>query len=87
MPEIHAIHTSSTLHRTIVNGEHYTIAPTKWYHLGPGLHSRALLRHDELATIEVPTGLREEDRQLQREDMFSIEVLVQAVVIACTVLQ
>ena len=46
------------------------------------LHARALLGQHELAAGEVSARLRQQDGELQREDMLAVEVLVEAVVVA-----
>ena len=55
------------------------------HHLGPRLHAWPLLGEHELAALEVAPGLGEENRRLEREDVLSVEVLVQAVVVPFTV--
>ncbi len=87
VPEIHAIHAASTLHGAIMNCEHYAVALAKRYNDRPRLHTRPLLRHHEFATGKVLVGLRQQNRELKRENMLAIEVLVQAVVIAGPILE
>ena len=57
------------------------------YHLGARLHARSLLGEDELAAVEIPSRLGQERRDLQREDVLSVQILMQAVVIVRSVLQ
>ena len=45
------------------------------------------LRHDEFAAAEVPAGPRQQDGHLQGKDPLAVQVLVQAVVVACPILQ
>ena len=56
MAEIHAVYTSATLHRTIMNCEHHAISLSKRHNYGSRLHTRSLLRHYEFATREVFVG-------------------------------
>ena len=51
------------------------------------MHARALLGDDEFAAGEIAFRFREQYCDLEREDMLTVEVLVQAVVIAGTVLE
>ena len=63
------------------------IALAQRHDLGARLHARALLGQHEFAAGEVPAGLGQQDRDLEREDVLAVEVLVQAVVVALAVLQ
>src|SRR5215469_13796765 len=54
---------------------------------GARLHARALLGHDEFAAGELAARFGEQDGELKREGMLSIEILVQTVVIARDVLE
>ena len=51
------------------------------------LHARPLLGQHELAAVEIRARLRQQDRDLQREDMLAVEILVQAVVVARAIAQ
>jgi hypothetical protein len=87
VPEIDAIHATVTLHRAIVNCEHNAISLSKRHHYWPRLHTRPLLGHHEFAAREVFVGFRQQNGELERENMLAIEVLVQAVVIVGAVLE
>jgi len=54
------------------------------YGFGARLHARALLGENEFAAGEI-SGEGEQDRGSERKDEVAIEVLVQAVVVACAV--
>lgn len=56
-------------------------------HFGAGLHARALLGQHELAAGEIASRLGQEDRDLEREHVLAIEILMQAVEIAGLILQ
>lgn len=49
------------------------------------LHARSLLGEDELAVGEILSGLCEQKRNLEREHMLSINILMQAVVVVCLI--
>ena len=51
------------------------------------MHAGALFGEDELAAGEVARGFAEEEGNLEREDEFSVEVLVETVVVALVVFE
>ena len=57
----------------------------QWDDFRPRLHAGPLLGQDEFAAREIHARLVEQKRDLDREDMLAVEVLVQAVVIVGTV--
>src|SRR5258708_37849611 len=87
VPQVYAISAARTLHGTIVNRENNAVSLTERHDHRPALHARALLRHDELAAGEVRAGVGQQNSQLEREDMLAVEVLVQAVVVADSILK
>src|SRR5882757_9044512 len=87
MPEVHSIHATSSLHRTTMYGEHHAVSLMKGHYHRAGLHSGPLLRHNELAAGEVPTGLGQKNGKLEGEHMLAIEIPMQAIVIVSRVPQ
>ena len=87
VPQVYAIRAARTLHRPVVNRENNAVSLTERHNHRPALHSRALLRHDELSAGEVRAGVGQQNSQLEREDMLAVEVLVQAVVVADSILK
>jgi hypothetical protein len=81
MPEIHAIHTAGALHRAVMNRKHDPVPLTERRNNRPRLHARTLLRHHEFAAGKISVRLREQHRELKRESMLPVQILVQAVVI------
>src|SRR6185437_16319757 len=67
--------------------EEHGIALREGYHLGSRLRARSLLRDDEFSAREVPSGCGQQHGQLQGKNLFAVEVLMQAVVIARAILQ
>ena len=67
MAEVHAIVALRALNWPVMDGEGHSITLQKWYDLGAALHARPLFGQDELATGEILPGLRQEDRNLDRE--------------------
>jgi hypothetical protein len=51
------------------------------------LHARPLLGEHEFAATEIDAGLLRQNRDLVREDVFAVHVLVQAVEIAGNILK
>src|SRR3989442_12798646 len=84
---IHAIAPAAALHRPMTDRKDHAAATFERQDFSPRLHSRPLLGQHELAAREVVAGLGEQKRDLQRKHMFSVEILVQAVVVAFAVLQ
>jgi len=67
--------------------EGHSVTLAKRNHLWPRLHTRTLFGKYEFASGEIPSRLRQQDSYLYWEDMFSVEVLVQTVVITFAILQ
>src|SRR5258708_7234866 len=70
-----------------VHGEHHTVTLSERDHVDPRLHPRPLFGQYKFTALEIFGRRGEEDRDLQRENMFAVQVLVQAVEIAGTILQ
>jgi hypothetical protein len=87
MPQIHLVNPASSLHRSVMDGKHHSVALSERHDFSSRLHSRALLGDDELAAGEIASRVRQQDGELQRKDVLAVEVLVKAVVIAGTVTQ
>src|SRR5258708_3875403 len=85
--QVYTIRAALALHRPVVNCKNNAVSLTKRHHHWTALHTRALLRHDELTTGEVRVGVGQKNCQLEREDMLTVEVLVQAVVVVDSILQ
>jgi hypothetical protein len=87
MAHVDAIGAARTLHRPLAHREDDPVALAQAHDLGARLHARPLLGQYELAAGEVASGLGEQDRDLERKDMRSVNVLVQAIVIAGAIAQ
>src|ERR1700754_4757072 len=87
MAQVYAIRAARATHGPIANCEDNTVSLTERHHHRPALHARALLRHDELTTGEVRAGVGQQNGQLQREDMLTVEILVQAIIVADSILK
>ena len=71
----------------MMHSKGHSISLAQWHHLRSGLHSWTLLSQHELAAREIPPRVGEQKGYLNRTDMLPIKILVQAVVIAGTILQ
>src|SRR5688572_21983786 len=87
MAQIYPIDAALSTHRPVVHGEYRSMALAQRHDLRARLHPRALLGDDEFAAGEVASGLGQQDRDLQREHVLAVEILMQAVVVAGAVLQ
>ena len=81
------IFAACSLDRAAVHSEHHTVALGQRDHLDARLHARSLFSQHKFAAFEVFDRLRQENRNLQREDMLPVQVLMQTVVITGAVLQ
>ena len=87
MTKVDAVGSSRALYGPVVNREGHGIALVKRNDLGSRLHTRPLLREHEFAPGEISLWLGKQDGDLNRKDVLSVEVLVEAVVVAGAVLQ
>src|SRR5262245_24948058 len=87
MPEIHPVCAARSANRTVMDGEYHGIALTQRNHHRAGLHARPLLGQYEFAPGEIAPGLGQQDRELQRKYVLSVEILMQAVIVLGAVLE
>src|SRR5688572_1962287 len=85
--KIDAVHGTRPLHRPMVYREDHSVTLAQRDDLDSRLHARTLLGQNELAAREVLPWLREKERDLEREDVVTVEVLVQAVEVILAVLK
>src|SRR5512134_1540546 len=71
MAEIDPVHAARALHRTVMDGEYHRVALAQRHHFRSRLHARTLLGDHEFAAREVPPGLGQQDRHLEREDVLA----------------
>ena len=69
MAKINPIEAARPLHRAMMHSKCYRVALRQRHHFRPRLHPRPLLGQHELATAEIATGLRQQDRDLERKHM------------------
>jgi hypothetical protein len=81
VPKVHTIHAASTSYRTVLNSEDNAVPASKRNNHRSRLHARPLLRHHKLASRKVLTRFRQQYRELNRKNVFAVQVLMQAVVI------
>ena len=85
--EVHAVIALRSLHWPVMDCKGHSITLPQWHDLGTALHARPLFGQDELATCKILARLGEQDRDLDRECEFAVEVLVEAVEVTWDILQ
>src|SRR4051812_12506820 len=83
---VHAIDAAGSSDGPVMDGEDDGVALGERDHFGARLHARPLLGEYEFAAGEI-AGRREQERDLDGEDEVAVEILMEAVVIAGTVLE
>lgn len=84
---VNPIDSTGSLHGTGVNCERYSIALLERYNLYARLHTWTLFGQHKLAAGKIVVRRGEQDGDLNRENMLSVEILMKAVVIAFAVLE
>src|SRR5258708_36682472 len=84
---LHAIAAARALHGSIVHREDDAASLVQRHDDGPRLPAGPLFREHEFPAREILCRLREQEGDLQREYVLSVEILMQAVVIAFSILQ
>ena len=84
--QVDAIEAARALYRSMMHREDHAVALAERHNLDARLHAGSLFREYEFATGEVSSRCREQKRDLQREDMLAIEILMQAVVVTLAIL-
>ncbi len=74
-----------SLHRPVTHRKDHPVPQPERHDVDPRLLARPLLREHELAAREIATRHREQQGDLQREDVLTVDVLMQAVVVALPV--
>lgn len=87
MAQIDAICAACTLYGTLTHRKDDGVALLEWDDLGTRLHARTLFGQDKLAAGEVAARLRQQDGDLNREDVLAVDILVQAIVVVLMVLK
>ena len=76
MAQVDTVWPARSLHRPVTDREDHAVSLLQSDDLCAGLHSRSLFRQDELPAGEFLTWNREQEGDLQRKDMFSVNILV-----------
>src|SRR5207253_10911645 len=77
-----AVRSALAANRAMVDGEDHRLAPAQRHDLAPGLRARPLLDQQELTAREVNARATQQHRHLQRTHQVTVEILVEAVVVA-----
>jgi hypothetical protein len=84
---LHAIIASRSCNRPVVDSEDRRIALAQRQDFNAGLHARPLLGQDKLAALEITARGRKQNSKLEREGVCAIKILMEAVMIAGTILE
>jgi hypothetical protein len=87
MAQIDAMGASRSRHGPVRHRKDHPVALIEGHDLGSRLPAWPLLGHHEFVAREVPSRRREQHSDLQREDVFPVEVLMQAGIVALAVLK
>src|SRR5262245_30233568 len=87
MPEVDAVGALRALDRPVVNSEGHRVALLQRHDFGPALHARSLFRQYKLTAGKIPTRLRKQNGNLERERKVTVKVLMQAIEVPRHVLQ
>jgi hypothetical protein len=82
MTHVDAICAPRASDRTVAYREDHALSLFESDDLGPRLHPRPLLGQDEFAAREVDVRSREQECDLEREDVIAVQVLVEGVIVA-----
>src|SRR5205807_1809747 len=82
MAEGDAVRSARAANRAMVDGEDHRLAPAQRHDLASGLRAGPLLDQQELAAREVDARATQQHRHLQRKHQVTVEILVEAVVVA-----
>lgn len=85
MTEVYSIGPPRTLYGPTIDREYHRIALSKRNDHRSRLHAWALFGQHEFAALKILSRFVEKDRQLERENVFAIEILVKAIVVAFAV--
>jgi len=82
-----SIGASSAALGSMVDGEDDSLALMERNDRGPGLHSGALFCQNELSSCEILSRFAEEKGDLEGEEEFAIEILMETVVVVLSIFE
>jgi len=71
----------------MMNGENDAVTLLKRHNDRSRLPTRPLFGHHKFAALEILPRFRQQNRELEREHMFAVQILMEAVVIVSLVLE
>lgn len=86
MPHVDAIKSTRAFHRTMPDWENDAFALPERHDFDARLHAGTLLGQYEFAAVEIGAWVGEQEGDLERKNVVAVNILVQAVVIARTIL-
>src|SRR5262245_35304997 len=87
MPHVDPVVAARAFYRPVAHSKDHPVTTFERNHVHPRLHPRPLLSKHELAPREIAIRRLEQKRNLQREHMLSVDILVQTVVVALAVFE
>jgi len=87
VPKIDPMGSPLPLYGAVTDGKGYSIALAQRNHLRTRLHAGTLLGKYKPPASKISFRLRQQDGHLYREDMFAVEILVEAVVVPFTIFE
>ena len=85
MPKIHPEITPFPLYRAVMHSKRNRISLGERNDLGARLHARPLFDQQKFSTGKVAARVGEQNRDLYRENVLAIEILMQAIEVARTI--
>ena len=85
MAQVYAIGSSRSLNRAVMHCECHSVTLAERNDFWTRLHARTLLGEHKLAAREISLWFTQQDCYLYGEDVLPVEILMQAIVVACAV--
>lgn len=74
-------------HRVMIGSQNHAIAIVQRDHFRPAGPPEIALDHQGLAPVEIPAGFVEQERGLERENVFAVQILMWATIVALVIAQ
>jgi hypothetical protein len=85
--QINPVGALGPLNRAVADGKDHATALGQRHHMGPGLGARALFGDHKGPAGKINPRGRKQDGHLQREDLGTVEILMQAIIIPRSIAQ
>src|SRR5438309_11254456 len=78
MAQVHPVNTARAAHRPVMDRENDAIAALQVHYFRPRLHAGTLFGQNKLSSGEIQSWPGEQKSRLERKDLLTIDILVQA---------